>query len=352
MARILLTGCCGYLGSWIARRLVEDGHQVRGTTQDPDYARTVLGELDVEVVRAELLEPESWRGLAEDCEVVVHTACPVVTEVGVPQEAMIDPALVGTETVLREAARAGTVRRVVHLSSIVTLLDHHRPAERGTGAETVGPHDWNETASPETDPYAYAKVRGERLARRLVSEWMPQATFASVLPGPVIGPPLGGRVAGSIEKTLEPLLSGQLRFGSVELYLGLVDVRDVAAVVARLVMAPAVTLEGIAGRFICTAQPVTSMQALADALRRGYPDLAPVLPRRTLPLPRGLLLLAMRPRLTPEAASYMRAMLGRRVDYDTSLAEDLLGVRWRPLDVSVCDTVAWLRDRGFRTTRP
>ena len=130
MAQVLLTGCCGFLGSWIARRLAEDGHQVRGSTQDPAYARSVLGGLDVEVVRAELLEPESWRGLAEDCEVVVHTACPVVTEVGVPREAMIDPALVGTETVLREAARAGTVRRVVHLSSIVTLLDHHLPAER------------------------------------------------------------------------------------------------------------------------------------------------------------------------------------------------------------------------------
>ncbi|MCK6507861.1 NAD-dependent epimerase/dehydratase family protein [Myxococcota bacterium] len=359
--RVLLTGCCGYLGSWIGVALLRAGHTVRGTSMEPAYARDLYDQAlaglpdgdalrsRLEIVPAELLDAACWRGLAEGCEAVVHTASPLVTEVGVPEEAMLAPAVHGTEHVLREAARAGSVRRVLHMSSIVTLLDHHRPAPRAHGVERVGPADWNETASPATDPYAHAKVLGERLARRLVGERMPGADFASILPGPVIGPPVAGeRLPGSVDKTLAPLLTGQLRFGSVDLALGVVDVRDVATAFVRALELPAGRLRrrGTGARYVVVGQPVTSMQALADAVRACAPEYGPILPRRRLPVPRPLLLAGMRLSLTPEAWSYTRAMLGRRVEYDTTLAEQDLGLRTRPLLDSVRDTVAWLRAQG------
>ncbi|MFT5680591.1 MAG: nucleoside-diphosphate-sugar epimerase [Myxococcota bacterium] len=357
--QILMTGCSGYLGSWITMALLRAGHHVRGTTQDVDDTHALFDEVfcredgalrhRLEIVEAELLDADSWSGLADGCDVIVHTACPVVTDVGAPRHAMIDPALVGTENVLREASRAGGVTRVVHMSSIVTLLDHHRPSARRTAEEVVGPEDWNETASPQTDPYAFAKVHGERAARALVAEQIPEAAFASVLPGPVIGPPLAGdRVAGSIDKTLAPLLTGQLRLGSVALYLGLVDVRDVATAFARVVDLPHAQLValGTSSRFICTAQPVTSLQDMADAVLEGFPIYAPLLPRRRLPLPRALLLLGMRFSLTREAYSYTRAMLDRRVSYDTTLSQEMLGMRWRSAAESIGDTMRWLQAHG------
>lgn len=356
--RVLLTGACGYIGMWTALACLRAGHRVRGTTQTPEATRAAFARLlarqpdgaalaeRLQIVPAELLDPDAWRGLADDCAAVVHTACPVLTDVGAPAEAMLDPAVRGTEHVIAEAARAGGVARFVYMSSIVTLLDHHRRAPRGAAAEVVGPADWNRTAAPATDPYAHAKVRAERRARELVAERMPSAAFAAVLPGPVIGPRAeGAAVPASLGKTLGPLLSGQLARGSVALYLGVVDVRDVAAVVAELLAVdPArLTALGPLARFVCVSPPSTALQALADAVRTHAPEYAPALPRRRLPLPRALLLAAMRLTVTREAHAYTRAMLGRRITYDTALTEDVLGVRWRPVAESVAESLDWLR---------
>ena len=35
-APVLVTGASGYMGSWIVRRLLEEGHTVRGSVRDPD----------------------------------------------------------------------------------------------------------------------------------------------------------------------------------------------------------------------------------------------------------------------------------------------------------------------------
>lgn len=359
---VLLTGCCGFIGGWSTLACLRAGYRVRGTSVDPDRARhlfdrALAAEPDgaalarhLEIVPAELLDAGAWNGLADGCAAVVHIACPVRTEIGTPPEAMLQPAVQGTEHVMREAARAGAVTRVIYMSSIVTLLDHHRPAPRGAAPETVGPADWNETATPAADPYADAKVRAERRARALVAESMPGALIASVLPGPVIGPPLpGAALPASVDKTLGPLLTGQLARGSVDLSLGLVDVRDVAAVVARLLAVDPARLAalGDGARFVCVAPPTTPLQALADAVRTHAPAYAPVLPKRRLPLPRALLLAAMRLTVSREAHGYARAMLGRRVTYDTTLTEQALAMRWRPVAESVADTLAWIDAHGL-----
>jgi dihydroflavonol-4-reductase len=359
--RVLVTGCCGYIGAWTTHALLRAGFDVRGTSREPEYARRLHEEVfarneasdsereRLEIVHAELLEADSWTGLADGCSVVVHIACPVMTDAGAPRHAMFEPAVAGTENVVREAARAGGVRRFVQLSSIVTLLDHHRPASAGVGDERVGPQSWNETANPDRDPYAHAKVIGERRARALVGELLPNADFASVLPGPVIGPPIAGdRVAASIDKTMAPLLGGQLKTGSVDLWLGVVDVRDVAAACAAVVALPAERLVelGARSRFICVAQPVNRLQQLADMIRADFPEYSRILPKSALPLPNWLLLAVMRFMVTPEAYSYTRAMLGRNVAYDTSLSEAVLGMRWHDARQSVFDTVRWLRERG------
>jgi len=363
--RALVTGCCGYIGAWITLELARAGWRVRGTSREPGYARELIAEAlaarpdgdslrdRVEVVPGELLDASSWRGAADGCAAVVHTACPVATEVGTPREKMHDPALVGTENVLREAARAGGVRRVVYLSSIVTLLDHHRPLTTPRAPrECVGPDDWNETATPATDPYAHAKVLTERRARALVSELLPGAQFASVLPGPVAGPPIGGtRVPASVHKMLWPLLDGQLRFGSVDMTVGLVDVRDVAAaVVALLGLAPERLAEiGARARFVCVARPSPRIHDLADVVRANFEPYAKWMPRRAIPLPRWLLLAVMRLSVTREAHSYSRAMMGRRVEYDATLTEETLGVRFRSPRDTVVETVDWLLRRGLHT---
>lgn len=60
MARtILLTGTTGYIGGRLAPRLLERGHAVRCLVRDPDRLRGVPWEDDVEIVRGDVLEPET-----------------------------------------------------------------------------------------------------------------------------------------------------------------------------------------------------------------------------------------------------------------------------------------------------
>ena len=115
----------------------------------------------------------------------------------------------------------------------------------------------------------------EQRLRALSRALLPEAMFVSVLPGPVLGPPVGGtRVAASIDKTLAPLLTGKLRAGSVDLWLGLVDVRDVAEVCLQALCVDPDRLRclGDTGRFVSVAQPVAHLQDLADTLRAAFPS--------------------------------------------------------------------------------
>lgn len=331
---------------------------MRGTSIDPAFARTVHAEAfrladasqdqqeRLEIVQAELLEPASWTGLADDCLSVVHTACPVNTDPGTPREKMLDPAVEGTMNVLREVARAGCARRVVHLSSVVTLLDQHLPVEHPERGVRLTSGDWNETASAQTDPYAHAKVRTERQARAFIEAEMQGTDFVAVLPGPVIGPPVAGsRVPGSIQKTMEPFLTGQLKAGSVALWLQLVDVRDVADVCARVLELDRAELRSLDPhqRFIAVSQPVQTIQKLADMIAVDFPEYRSRLPRRQLPLPRWALLAAMKLSVTQEAWLYTRAMLGRPLAYDTAPTERLLNRAWHDPRQSLRDTVHWLK---------
>src|SRR5206468_2433379 len=97
--------------------------------------------------------------------------------------------------------------------------------------------------------------------------------------------------------------------------------------------------------FICVGRPVPRMQEIADHIRELFPPYDRLLPRRTMRLPRALLLAAMRVMLDREELSYARAMLGRRLDYDTSLVEQL-GIHFRPLREGLRDTIHWLRLRA------
>lgn len=61
MARVLILGC-GYTGRRLAERLLENGHEVTGTTRSPERVEA-LRSLGVRPLRVDVAEPESVAGL-------------------------------------------------------------------------------------------------------------------------------------------------------------------------------------------------------------------------------------------------------------------------------------------------
>ncbi len=75
--RILVTGAAGYLGSVLARQLVERGYQVVGLDRllfGDRGLRGLAGESRFQLVEADLRFPESYAGLLKDVGAVVHLA--------------------------------------------------------------------------------------------------------------------------------------------------------------------------------------------------------------------------------------------------------------------------------------
>lgn len=71
--RVLITGASGYIGKAVAKAFRAKGHRVYGMVRREEDARQ-LGADEILAVKADLSEPESYRKILEEVEVVVHCA--------------------------------------------------------------------------------------------------------------------------------------------------------------------------------------------------------------------------------------------------------------------------------------
>lgn len=129
---VLVAGASGFLGGHLLPRLLSRGHRVRAFARSPPRDAAGGG---VEWRRADVTDPESLRGLADDQEVVVHLAG--VSE-GRDPEVYRRVHVEGTRNLLAEAERAG--------------------AERFVFVSAAG-------ARPEGSPYFGSKFQAEREVR-------------------------------------------------------------------------------------------------------------------------------------------------------------------------------------------
>ncbi|ADB51570.1 NAD-dependent epimerase/dehydratase family protein [Conexibacter woesei] len=328
MARIFLTGGGGYIGGALASALRARGDEVVGLARS-DAAARALAARDVEVVRGDVLDAAALaRGMA-DCELAYHVA-------GVNSHCPKDPArltrvnVVGTETVVRAAARAG-IRRVVFTSSAASV---------GEAQGTVGTEE-----SPHRGSYLSLYDRSKHDAER-VAFAVGAETGVEVLalnPSSVQGPPRKGG-NGAI---IIAYLNGRLR-AFVETHVSVVDVQDVVA--AHLLAAAG----GSAGeRYILNGATLPSAEALALVSElAGIEDRVPMVPPW---LARGAATLVestlrLRGRTSPICRARVDTILhGHR--YDGSRAERELGLRYTPVAETFRRTIAWAVEEGL-VTRP
>ena len=153
MARVLVTGGAGFIGSHLCRRLVCEGHEVRALDNLSSGRRDNLGDADVDLMVGDLRDP-STAGLAvEDAEIVLHHAAIASVQYSVEQpldEQQVN--VVGTLRLL-EAARHAGVRRFVFAASAAAY-----------GIDPTVPKREEMTALP-VSPYGLSKVVGEHYCR-------------------------------------------------------------------------------------------------------------------------------------------------------------------------------------------
>ncbi|ASU78728.1 NAD(P)-dependent oxidoreductase [Actinopolyspora erythraea] len=120
----LVTGATGYIGGRLVPRLLADGHRVRCLARDPDKLRDVPWADQVEIVRGDVLDPDSTRAACEEVDVLYY----LVHSMSGPGFAERDRRAASETS--RAAGEAG-VSRIVYLGGL-------HPPDQGELSEHLG----------------------------------------------------------------------------------------------------------------------------------------------------------------------------------------------------------------------
>jgi dihydroflavonol-4-reductase len=261
---VLVTGGSGYIAGYVIRQLVAAGWQVHTTVRSlarEDAVRALLAvdNTKLRFFAADLQADAGWAEAVAGCRHVLHLASPLPA--GVPKHAdeLIVPARDGALRVLR-AAKAAGVQRFVMTSSVAAVA-----YGRGRGVHHFTEADWTPDNYPGATPYIRSKAIAERTARAWVAAEVTAKggalEFCSINPSVVLGPVWSRDYSASVV-IVKKLLDGSLP-ACPDIGFGVVDVRDVADLHLRALVAP-----GMAGeRFIASGR-FMKLREVAEVLRR------------------------------------------------------------------------------------
>lgn len=339
---VLVTGATGYVAGWVVKRLLEEGITVHAAVRNAaDAARhqhldAMAAGLPgtLRYFDADLLAPGSYAPAMAGCGVVFHTASPFSRAVADPQRDLVDPALLGTQSVLETANATSSVRRVVLTSSCAAIYGDGADVAKAPGG-VLTEANWNTSASLLHQPYAYSKTVAEKEAWRIAgaqSRW----DLVVVNPSLVMGPGISPFGTSESFNLIRQLGNGRMAVGVPDVGIGVVDVRDLAEAHLRAAYMPDAN-----GRNIISAHN-TSLPGIARALLPRFA--AWPVPRRIVP--KWLVWLVGPLADKGTTRRYVARNVGFRWKADHGKSVRELGMTYRPLEVSVQDMFQQMIDSG------
>jgi nucleoside-diphosphate-sugar epimerase len=340
---VLVTGATGYIAGHCIRELLENGYRVRGTARslaDPkktDHLRRMAAEhgTTIDLVEADLTSDRGWREAVAGCTYVQHVASPFPAEVPKDENDLIRPAVDGALRVLKAAAEAGTVTRVVMTSSVAAVAFGHKDGGEKVRTEA----DWS--VAENCDPYPKSKTLAERAAWEFVGKLPAEKRFelAVINPGFVLGPLLNAD-QGTSGELVRKLMAREMP-ACPEIGFAPVDVRDVA-IAHRLAM----ERPGAAGnRYICAGEHLW-VQDLAKILAAEFNPRGYRIP--TGKLPYWLMWVIAR---FDKAVKLALTFVGRKELVSAAKAQRELGWKMRPIRDTVIDTGRTMIEQGVVPAR-
>ncbi|MDT0307364.1 NAD-dependent epimerase/dehydratase family protein [Streptomyces sp. DSM 44917] len=337
LARVLVTGATGLLGSAVVGVLLAEGSEVTALVRDPDKARRLLPAHErLTLHTGDVNDPGSYRPALPGADAVIHTAA-YFREYYQPEAdlGLLHRTNVEAVTALLGEAVAAGVPAVVQTSSINTVSGgtDQEPADESAPP----PGDW------ERNAYRASKIRAERAIREFCREH-PSVRVPLVLPGWMWGPgDAGPTSAGRLFLTVA---RGELR-AVPRAGNHVVDARDVAfACVRAAEKGESLRRYIVAGRFQRLAG---TLAGVAEATGTRAPREIPAAAALTFAT---ILQTAARLRGKPPVATRegVRTLLdGNRMRLTSARAEAELGVAFRPLTDTFADEAAWYADAGLLT---
>ena len=327
--RVLVTGATGFTGSHSARTLLEAGHEVRTLVRSRQKLEKTFGPespLCKNAVVGDVTNQSDVDEALEGCDAVLHAAAMVDLRQSMA-ERVLQTNRLGVENVIGGAAARG-FRSIVYVSSLAAFFDPE--------ARNAAPLSPEGAMAPTSSAYGQSKIDSEKYIRRLQEEGVP---IRASYPVGILGPDDPG--LSEANHAIKAWLGQQPVTTSSGLQI--LDVRDLATLHLHLLEGPSEACRYVAaGAFI----PWKEMGPLLSSLTQR--------PVRPLHIPGPAFRLIGRigdaikkvwdfdyP-ITYEAMCFATLWPGA----DASGTERDLGMKFRPKEETLRDTIHWLWKAG------
>ncbi|HWF85408.1 MAG TPA: hopanoid-associated sugar epimerase [Vicinamibacterales bacterium] len=323
----LVTGATGFVGSHVARQLVDRGDHVRVLARRTSHLHAVEG-LPVEVVFGDLRDRESLNPAVRGVQRVFHVAADYRLGSSEPS-ALYDSNVAGTKNLI-DACRRVELERFIYTSTVGTI------AVPRSGA--LPTEDTEARLDEMTGAYKRSKFLAEQEVRAAAASGLPAVIVNPTTP---IGP--GDWKPTPTGRMILDFLRGRM-LAYVETGLNLVPVEDVAA--GHLVAAD----RGRIGERYLLGGPNVSLKELWGVLARLTGRRAP-----SLRIPHALALavgcgsqLVARARGTEPVVPLEAVRMARHVMFvDVSKARRELGFESGAIEAALDRAVGWYMERGY-----
>jgi dihydroflavonol-4-reductase len=317
MAKTLLTGATGFIGSHVAGLLLERGDDLRLAVEEGSDDE-LIRDLDAERVSCDITDRRAVRRSLKGVDRVFHAAG-VRSVRSSDNERLFAVNVGGTKTVLEECLRAG-VERVVYTSS-AAAVGHAEPGRTADEEQLF-------TAGRLGIPYVNSVHEAEVEAMRMAARGLP---VVCVNPAVCFG---GGDVHLASTRLVRSFLLGRLPLYT-EGAICIVDVRDAAE--GHLL---ADQRGKVAERYILGGRNFTFDRLFADLGRMSGVEPPIKVPVRLARLAAGVLGIGRGPLAPNEVQA-----AGHWWTYRSTKAKRELRWRARPHEETLEATVAWHLDR-------
>ena len=155
--RYLITGATGFIGPYLIKRLVTDGHVCRCLVR-PGSEEKIPKSADLEIFTGDITQPETLIGIANGVDRLIHLATlGHMSNFTVTEDMFTAINVNGSQNIMKEALKVG-VPKIVHCSSVAAMgICSEIPATETT---PCAPHH----------PYGRSKLAAENAVREMVRQ--------------------------------------------------------------------------------------------------------------------------------------------------------------------------------------
>jgi dihydroflavonol-4-reductase len=322
--KVAVTGASGHIGNCLVQELRKLGAGIKVLVYN---SSAVPDATDVEIIRGNLLEPESLMNLCQGTEVVFHLAAQIAID-NRSSRNVYETNVTGTKNILMAAKQSG-VRKFIHFSSIHAfqiespgqLLDEN-----------------NSLVESDKTIYEFTKAEGEREVIKAVKEGL---NAVILNPTAVIGPfdykssLLGQALIKIYQSKLPFLVSGGYNW---------VDVRDVVSASIHAIESGRKGEKYILSGVFCSLKELSAMISSISGCR--IPVIVPV-PLARLACPFFMFFSSVANKQPLYTYQSLDILVNSPVNISNAKARKELGYKPRPLEQTLRDAFDWYKKNNY-----